>query len=644
MTALYKTSRSSSDSSSALTSDNDSSDSGTNNNYIRRASLQPTGTRPDRQLSDIDIDCNNHSDSDHSFMGRKKINIVPITHSKNRLVTFNKRKVGLMKKAMELSILCECDIGLIILPKERDCLYQYSTYDEIDILLNEFYSYSGPAELLTNNELDKLNPGKASSFRAVMRQPKYPNIQSINNALSNNNNNNNINQSDVNNKKRKHRSNNHSINNYNNIPVKQEPINDNNNNNSTITIGDQTFTAQQLAHLNPQTIANIQQISAMLDKGTINHNNDTNNKNNNNITAVTQQSKHSAASQLPLYKPVNDNAVVLTNPYINILQQHSNGNAIASLYSPHTSNNNQTHPLKYNNTRPQNLSYTMLPSPLSMNRTLGNTINNNTSPTIGARALSHDAVLTSCISNQPAKSHSPQPATAPPINDDTYTQSLNRSIDNTKKPHRSSSRVGTNKIITNEEYDHITQLQSSPDSTTIQPTSSLSQRVPFKVSLTIPGDNNSTFNNETNNNNISDNITVQPLMPSQPVYGMNNAMPYSTMISPQFTSTAMYSSPYMQLPLYATLLDTYNSSQLYQSMRTPATNMYTAMQTPLFQQNQSPMMFALDQHSNLFHTNINNNNITNDYNAPTITPIIPNNNTNTPTLSNTTNNNTSSSS
>ncbi len=47
-------------------------------------------------------------------MGRKKIKIEKISQSKNRQVTFNKRRVGLMKKAMELSILCDCDIALII--------------------------------------------------------------------------------------------------------------------------------------------------------------------------------------------------------------------------------------------------------------------------------------------------------------------------------------------------------------------------------------------------------------------------------------------------------------------------------------------------------------------------------------------------
>ena len=58
-------------------------------------------------------------------MGRKKIKIERISASKNRQVTFNKRKVGLMKKAMELSILCDCVIGVIIMCDGK--LYTYSS-------------------------------------------------------------------------------------------------------------------------------------------------------------------------------------------------------------------------------------------------------------------------------------------------------------------------------------------------------------------------------------------------------------------------------------------------------------------------------------------------------------------------------------
>ena len=47
-------------------------------------------------------------------MGRKKINIARISDERNRQVTFTKRKFGLMKKAYELSVLCDCEIAVII--------------------------------------------------------------------------------------------------------------------------------------------------------------------------------------------------------------------------------------------------------------------------------------------------------------------------------------------------------------------------------------------------------------------------------------------------------------------------------------------------------------------------------------------------
>jgi hypothetical protein len=47
-------------------------------------------------------------------MGRGKIAIQRIDNRTNRQVTFSKRRSGLMKKARELAILCEADVGLIV--------------------------------------------------------------------------------------------------------------------------------------------------------------------------------------------------------------------------------------------------------------------------------------------------------------------------------------------------------------------------------------------------------------------------------------------------------------------------------------------------------------------------------------------------
>ncbi|KAI6678320.1 hypothetical protein NL676_039116 [Syzygium grande] len=46
-------------------------------------------------------------------MGRGKIVLKRIDDSMSRQVTFSKRKKGLLKKARELSILCDAEVGVI---------------------------------------------------------------------------------------------------------------------------------------------------------------------------------------------------------------------------------------------------------------------------------------------------------------------------------------------------------------------------------------------------------------------------------------------------------------------------------------------------------------------------------------------------
>ena len=82
-------------------------------------------------------------------MGRKKIKIERIADERNRQVTFTKRKNGLMKKAMELSVLCDCDIALVIY-NSNEKLYQYSSGD-IEDVLRRFHTERGEAHEIRNN-------------------------------------------------------------------------------------------------------------------------------------------------------------------------------------------------------------------------------------------------------------------------------------------------------------------------------------------------------------------------------------------------------------------------------------------------------------------------------------------------------------
>lgn len=92
----------------------------------------------------------------NSKMGRKKIQISRITDERNRQVTFTKRKFGLMKKAYELSVLCDCEIALIIF-NSTNKLFQYASTD-MDKVLLKYTEYNEPHESRTNNDIvDVLN-------------------------------------------------------------------------------------------------------------------------------------------------------------------------------------------------------------------------------------------------------------------------------------------------------------------------------------------------------------------------------------------------------------------------------------------------------------------------------------------------------
>ncbi|XP_011016425.1 PREDICTED: agamous-like MADS-box protein AGL11 isoform X2 [Populus euphratica] len=58
-------------------------------------------------------------------MGRGKIEIKRIENTTNRQVTFCKRRNGLLKKAYELSVLCDAEVSLIVF-SSRGRLYEYA--------------------------------------------------------------------------------------------------------------------------------------------------------------------------------------------------------------------------------------------------------------------------------------------------------------------------------------------------------------------------------------------------------------------------------------------------------------------------------------------------------------------------------------
>ncbi|KAL5005505.1 hypothetical protein ScPMuIL_018961 [Solemya velum] len=114
-------------------------------------------------MSEWKILLNTDSRTNHSIhlvnksevnMGRKKIQITRINDERNRQVTFTKRKFGLMKKAYELSVLCDCEIALIIFTSNNK-LYQYASSD-MDKVLLKYTEYNDTVVSQTNKDIIEL--------------------------------------------------------------------------------------------------------------------------------------------------------------------------------------------------------------------------------------------------------------------------------------------------------------------------------------------------------------------------------------------------------------------------------------------------------------------------------------------------------
>lgn len=96
-------------------------------------------------------------------MGRKKIAIKRITDERVRKVTFSKRKGGLVKKAMELSLLCDCEIGLVIFtPKPDQKLYKYAT-NNMENVVSRYHSTQSAVETVHNGNYEALYEKKGGA-------------------------------------------------------------------------------------------------------------------------------------------------------------------------------------------------------------------------------------------------------------------------------------------------------------------------------------------------------------------------------------------------------------------------------------------------------------------------------------------------
>nr|APP89658.1 APL3 [Panicum virgatum] len=74
-------------------------------------------------------------------MGRGPVQLRRIENKINRQVTFSKRRNGLLKKAHEISVLCDAEVALIVF-STKGRLYEYSSHESMEGILERYQRYS----------------------------------------------------------------------------------------------------------------------------------------------------------------------------------------------------------------------------------------------------------------------------------------------------------------------------------------------------------------------------------------------------------------------------------------------------------------------------------------------------------------------
>ncbi|KAB1211426.1 Agamous-like MADS-box protein AGL8 [Morella rubra] len=69
-------------------------------------------------------------------MGRGRVQLKRIENKISRQVTFSKRRTGLLKKAHEISVLCDAEVALIVF-STKGKLFEYSSESRILITASQ---------------------------------------------------------------------------------------------------------------------------------------------------------------------------------------------------------------------------------------------------------------------------------------------------------------------------------------------------------------------------------------------------------------------------------------------------------------------------------------------------------------------------
>ncbi|GER30691.1 MADS box transcription factor [Striga asiatica] len=85
-------------------------------------------------------------------MGRGKVELKRIENKISRQVTFSKRRSGLLKKANEISVMCDAEVALIVF-SNKGKLFDYSSESSMEQIIEKYERYSYAEKNLTTDSL-----------------------------------------------------------------------------------------------------------------------------------------------------------------------------------------------------------------------------------------------------------------------------------------------------------------------------------------------------------------------------------------------------------------------------------------------------------------------------------------------------------
>ncbi|CAL1413566.1 unnamed protein product [Linum trigynum] len=103
-------------------------------------------------------------------MGRKKVEIKRISDKSSRQVTFSKRRSGLIKKAREISVLCDVQVALLVF-SARGRLYDFSAgAGSLTEILKRYRSHTEAEASKAVNDAESTNDEVAAICPTVLLQ------------------------------------------------------------------------------------------------------------------------------------------------------------------------------------------------------------------------------------------------------------------------------------------------------------------------------------------------------------------------------------------------------------------------------------------------------------------------------------------